>query len=35
LTIDIGKYADTVTEHLSDLGISLPLLLDINAEVAA
>jgi peroxiredoxin len=35
LTIDIGEYTDTVTEHLSGLDFSLPVLLDINAEVAA
>lgn len=34
LTTDIGEDADKVNDHLNDLGISLPVLLDREAEVA-
>lgn len=33
LTIDIGEYADTVSDFLDDIEVSLPVLLDIEAEV--
>lgn len=35
LTIDIGERADKVNDLLDELGFSLPVLLDIEAEVAA
>ncbi|TES84549.1 MAG: TlpA family protein disulfide reductase [Dehalococcoidia bacterium] len=35
LTIDIGERADKVNDLLNELGFSLPVLLDIEAEVAA
>lgn len=33
LTIDIGEYGDTVSDLLDDLGFSIPVILDIEAEV--
>lgn len=35
LTIDINEYDDTVSEFLDDIEVSLPVLLDIEAEVTA
>ena len=33
ITIDIGEYGDTVSDLLDDLGFSIPVILDIEAEV--
>ena len=33
ITIDIGEYDDTVSDLLDDLGFSIPVILDIEAEV--